>query len=54
MKAATLVDILRSEATKWADRGNLLPSGEDGVQYGIADAFLELADAIDTTVEVDL
>lgn len=54
MKAATLVDILRTEAEVWHDRGDSLPIGEDAVPYGVAEAFRGLADAIEYTVEADL
>lgn len=54
MKAATLVGILHDQAENWQARGDALPVGEDRIPYAVATAFRELADAIDSRVEVDL
>lgn len=54
MKASTLVNILRDEAARHKARADLLPIGEDQIPYAISDAFRDLAEAIDSQVEVDL
>lgn len=47
MKAETLAALLREQAERYRQRGNLMPVGEDQIPYAITEAFSDLADALD-------